>query len=133
MFMPPKGPRLLKLFFTLQVLPNQHSKNIVYSICTATVMAQLLHKDSKAAQLLPSRVQKTSKNNKLLISDTILQLITQRKLTRQSIKNISRMSELAVLMVKCVHFYRTYAKGQSDSSQRDKHKNNEGFSICSKT
>lgn len=80
--MPPKGLRLLKLFFTVQVSSNQHSRNIMYSICTATVMAQLSCKDSKAAQLLPSRVQKTSKNNKPLISDRILQLITQRKLTR---------------------------------------------------
>lgn len=87
MFVSPKDPRLLKLFFTLQVLSNQHSKNIIYSICTATVMSQLSCKDSKAAQLLPSRVQKTSKNNKLLISDVIIQLITRRKLTRQSIKN----------------------------------------------
>lgn len=69
-------------------------------------------------------MQKTGENNKRPISNVTLQLITVRKLTRKDevLKNVTRISKLAVLIIKCVQFYHNYTKGQSNSFQRDKEK-----------
>lgn len=82
MFVPPKRTQ------TFKALPFSHHK--FYQMSTARmswvafaqpVTAQPNRKESKAAQQLPSRMQKTIENNKPPISDVTFQLI--RKLARK--------------------------------------------------
>lgn len=114
---PQKDPKLSKPFLCHAAsFIKLSAARTLRGICTARVTAQLLHKDSKAAQRFPSRKEKTSKT-KLFPSEVTLQLMKLWEMSRKE-STEKHTCSTAVFIMYIVHiFIRTI-----ESSPTHKHK-----------
>lgn len=130
----PKKPSLSRSTSFIETAQQEHHVWHLHS--------QLRHRShvQRAKLSNSSHPQCRRQSNKLPISNVALELSTLGGLTRKekSMKNLTRMSKLFVFMMKHIHFHHNYAKGQSNSFQRDrpkekKNKHLRSFSMCFKT